>query len=71
MKRIITAVTTLCLVTTLPGCVKQETVYRSLYDGLQKREQIVRPELGPGADAGTSGFDAYQRERQELLKQQP
>jgi hypothetical protein len=51
------------------GCAPTETVYRSLYDGLQKREAMVNTRETPTAKESTS-YDAYRRERDEILKKE-
>ena len=49
------------------GCSPAEKVYRNMYDGLQKREQMVNPsdDLLPREN---SSYDAYTKEREEILK---
>ena len=49
----------------LPGCEK-DRVYENIYDGLQKREQIVNPSNDPIPPEQQS-YDAYKREREEIL----
>lgn len=52
------------------GCTPSARVYRNMYDGLQKREQMVNPNGGPMSQESSS-YDAYQREREEILKKEP
>lgn len=51
------------------GCAPTEKVYRNLYDGLQKREAMVNLSEAPIAKETTS-YDAYRRERDEILKKE-
>ena len=51
------------------GCQPGEGVYRNLYDGLQKREQMVNRADEPMARDGSS-YDQYTRERDEILSQE-
>lgn len=48
------------------GCTREQ-VYENVYEGLQKREQLVHPSDGP-IQREHQSFYAYQRERQESLK---
>jgi len=51
------------------GCQPSEKVYRNIYDGLQKREQMVNRADEPMARDGSS-YDEYKRERDEILSQE-
>lgn len=53
------------LVTMLAACSK-DRVYGNLYDGLQKREQMVNPATSP-AGAEQQSYDGYQRDRARSL----
>jgi len=48
------------------GCVPAEKVYRNMYEGLQKREQLVNSAEEPMIKENSS-YDAYKRERDEIL----
>ena len=48
------------------ACAPANTTYRNLYDGLQKREQMVNPNSGPMASEAPT-YDSYTRERDEAL----
>lgn len=50
----------------LAGCEK-ESVYENIYEGMQKREQIVHPSNEPIPPEQQS-YDAYKREREEVLE---
>lgn len=48
------------------GCTPTDTVYRNLYEGMQKREEMVNPSAEPiPQDAIT--YDAYKRERDTII----
>ncbi len=46
------------------GCACKECIYRNIYSGLQKREEIVRPADRP-SDQPPQDYDAYARERDQ------
>lgn len=48
------------------GCTK-ERVYEGLYEGMQNREELVRPADEPGG-APAPSYQSYQRERDTVLK---
>lgn len=50
----------------IAGCAKEQ-VYRGMYDGMQKREQIVAPSNEPIPQEQPS-YDKYTREREEILE---
>ena len=50
----------------LAGCEK-DRVYENIYEGMQKREQIVHPSNEPIPPEQPS-YDAYKREREEVLE---
>ena len=54
------------LLAVIAGCTK-ERIYENIYDGLQKREEIVHPSDEPTIDKQQS-YEAYKRERAESLK---
>ena len=48
----------------MAGCACHECLYRNVYNGLQKREEIVQPSDRP-ADQPPQGYDAYAREQNQ------
>jgi hypothetical protein len=53
------------------GCQSKEQVYRGVYEGLNNREQVIRPTSEPNPQPVTQpkpGYDAYKREREQSLK---
>jgi|GEM_PF-2695056 len=56
----------LCLFLILVAGCEKDSVYENIYEGLQKREQIVNPSNDPSSQEQQS-YDAYKREREENL----
>jgi hypothetical protein len=53
------------------GCQSKEQVYRGVYEGLNTREQVIRPAPEANPQPITQpkpGYDAYKREREQSLK---
>jgi hypothetical protein len=53
------------------GCQSKEQVYRGVYEGLNAREQVIRPSTEPNPQQITQpkpGYDVYKRERETSSK---
>lgn len=49
------------------GCMQRDTVYRNLYEGMQKREEMVNLGSVPISQEATT-YDTYKREREPILQ---
>ena len=49
------------------GCMRRDTVYRNLYEGMQKREEMVNLGAVPISQEATT-YDTYKRERNTILQ---
>ncbi len=56
----------LCLLATLVAACAKERVYGNIYEGLNKREELVNPGHGPDT-AEPRSYEAYRRERARAL----
>jgi hypothetical protein len=53
------------------GCQSKERIYQGVYEGLNAREQIVRPSTEPNPQPITQpkpDYNTYKRERETTLK---
>lgn len=51
----------------LIGCADRNAVYRNMYEGLKKREEIVNPTAQSKPAEPTISYDQYEAERKKLL----
>lgn len=57
----------LLLCATASACSAKEQLYGNIYEGLQAREQIINETSNP-VPKGHPRYDEYQRERDEILR---
>jgi len=52
------------------SCANRAPIYRSVYEGLRMREQIVNPADDPSAQP-LPRYDEYKEDREQILKPSP